>query len=1110
MKFFIENTRFVILITLLIIFMGIKGLKNLQKESIPPVDFATAIITTIYPGSSSQEVEELITKKIEDKIRTVAHLKDVHSISQAGWSQITIRIDMDNADTQEVINELHQALQNVSGLPSEVLDPPSLLHFDATRGRPIIAINVVGSNENRDKDKEAWKLKNKIEALEGVLNVSLSYYKKREFLISLSTEKMDRWYISSHDVIQAVRSQSSDLPAGSLESDKKRNLTRLIGNFRSVEELENRVVRSNFSGQSIKIKDIAEVKDHFEKEQSKGYIYSSELGDSFSLQPSISLSVLKNINADLINVVENIKKKLKLSDKGNKKTKESSKEKNSKSAQIKDSNSAQIKDSNSAQIKDSKSAQIKDSKSAQIKDSKSAQLKDSNSAQLKDSNSSSQPASLLSKSEPKVFISFDGSKDTKRKLRNVINNTVFGLFLIFLIFFMFLPSRVGFLASFSLPLSVLAVLTFMPFLGVSFNMITMLAFVICIGMLVDNSVVISEYYVRLTSNENLSPSQSAKQVVQQFFKPITATVLTTVVVFLPMLITKGVMGEFIKWIPIVVSLALLISLFESFCLLPNRLQWLPVQKKPSFYQKSVLEQFSKLEELFSISLKYCLNRKYFSLGVMVFLLVSTGFLFKFRSKVDLFSSRTPEFYSVSIKFKPNLPLQLTDRESLKIAEKVQAVFKGKENIDIMEVNSNKSTSQILIQVKRSVLKKLKYQEILKELRKIEKTEFIKELDFLAMKGGPPVGKALNIAFLSNDRQDILKFIDHVFPDISKIKGLLNVKVDPDKEEGGTEYKIKVKEDVLAQLGLSFNFVGEALRTALEGSILKEMTEKNESFYIRVRHDEEEMSSLSAIKKIKVKELMGRQISLGDVVDIKEQVAEPNRRTYNFSPVLFLQAGVDQNKSTSLKINHQAQKIIDREIGKFPNISYKLIGERETTSESLQSLFQASVVAFFAVLIILVILFKSFILSFLVLSCVPLGLIGVVWSFVLHGRSLTFFALIGVVGLAGVVVNSAIILISFILKLRQEKPNQQLKDIVISASKIRLRPILITNLTTLGGLLPTAYGFPSFEPLLMPMTLALFWGLLSASLLTLFWVPCLYLIIEDIKDLFTRLIRHYFH
>ena len=1027
MKFFIDNSRLVILITLGLIFLGIRGLSNLKREAIPPVDFATAIITTFYPGSSAKEVEELITKKIEDEIRAVPHLKDVNSVSMPGFSQITIRIDMDNTNTKEVINELHQNLQNVQGLPPEVLDPPKLLYIDSARENPILNLYLAGPDGNRTRDKYSWELKNNIENLSGVLKVDLGNYKKREFSINLSTEKMNRYHISSSEVLLALQTQKFDIPAGYLESTKNRHLTKLIGKFRTVKDLKNIIVRSNFSGNKIRIKDIGTVKDHFEKETEKHYIYNSSKDPDFKLQPSVSIAVFKNLSADLIDLIDQIKQDLK-------------------------------------------------------------------------------PFKKNLNPSYDIFFGYDESQATKKRLRSVINNALIGLLLIFIVFFLFLPARLSLMAGLSLPLTILSVFCFLPYMGVSFNVVTMLAFVICIGMLVDNSVVIAEYYTRLSLDQNLSPKQASLQTVQQFFKPITATVLTTIVAFLPLLITSGVMGEFTKWIPIVVSLSLLMSLFESFCLLPNRLQWI-TQKKHSSYQKGIFNYVNRLEKGFEFLLSRFVVKKYLtSLGILI-LIVSSFMLLKFGVKMDLFSNRSPEFYTASITAQPNQNLEQMDQQVKNISYEIQKVFEGEKNIDWMTVHINPEVSRILLQVKSSVLRKLKYKNLLEELRKIEKGDFIKELEFNILGGGPPVGKALNVALLSNDRKKIREFIQKIYPQIANLKGLVDLQINPDTNKG-TEYKAFIKPEDMARLGVDFQSVGIALRTALEGTLITEITENNESFYIRVKHNQEETSSIKDLNQIQIKERMGRQISLGQVADVLSVPADPDRKSYNFSPVVFISANVDPKKTTSLKVNNQVRKIISKEIKKHPAVKYKLIGEQETTKESFESLLKAAVIAFFCILIILVALFKSFVLSFLILSCIPLGLIGVIWSFFLHGRSLNFFAMIGVVGLAGVVVNSAIILISFILKLQKEQPNTPLKDIVIKASKIRFKPILITNLTTLGGLFPTAYGFPSFEPLLMPMTLALFWGLVTATALTLVWVPCAFLMIEEFKQLFKSLKNKY--
>ena len=1024
MNFFLSNSRLIILISLAFTFMGVKGFLNLKRESIPPVDFARVFITTVYPGSSPSEVEELITTKIENEIRSVEHLKDVNSVSQPGLSVITIRIDIDNANTTKVINELHQALQNVQGLPPEVLDPPKLTHINASSDRPILHLLVSGPDKNRLRDQISWNLKTKLEKIPGISEISMGNYKKREFLVLLSQEKMDQHYISSADVVGALEQQKMDIPSGYLENSTQRNLVRVLTKPRIVQDLENIIIRSNFSGQKIFVKDVAKVTDGHEKETEKEYFYQSKKNKTYKLKPVTTLTIMKTVKTDTITLVSNIKKNLK-------------------------------------------------------------------------------KAKQTLNKEYEILTGFNEGKTTKRRLISVINNSLTGLVLIFIVFFLFLPSRTGCMVSLSLPLSVLGTFSILPFMGVSFNVITMLAFVICIGMLVDNSVVIGEYYSRLITEKGEPPQSAALNSVHQFAKPITATVLTTVVAFLPMLVTTGVMGQFIIWIPIVVTIALLMSLFESFCLLPNRLQWWP-QKKPSRYQKGILNKFSQIENLFEKFIKKTVTKKYISLGGIGLLILLTALLFQFGSRVDLFTPRNPDFYGAFIEPKPNSPLSLIDKQIRRITKEVQAVFDGEKNIEWMSVKMNTQSAEILIKVKKSVLRKINLKNTLNELRKIPKGD-LKTLTFKAMAGGPPVGKPLSAAIQSNDRKEIRKFIDEIFPEIEKIPGLINLKSNPDTDIG-TEYKIQIDPETLNRLGLKFQSVGLALRTALEGHIITELTENNESFYIRVKHDEEKTSSFEHLKKIKIKEFSGRLIPLSEVAQIKEISSDPYKKNYNFEPVVFLEADINLKKTTSIEVNKEAKKIIEGKIKNYPSLSYKLVGEQETTKESLKSLVNAALLAVFAIFIILIILFKSFLISFLILTCIPLGLIGVIWSFFLHQRSLNFFAMIGVIGLAGVVVNSAIILISFISKIKKEEPGLSLSEVVIKASKMRFRPIMITNLTTMGGLLPTAYGVAGFEPLLMPMTLALFWGLFTATFLTLIWIPCALLIMEDGKKLLTSFLR----
>ena len=1023
MKIFINNSRLVLLIILSILVLGIKGLLNLNRESIPPVDFARATITTVYPGSSPAEVEELITNKIEDEIRSTEGLKDVVSLSQNGMSFIYIRIDIDNSNSKEIINELHRSVQNTKDLPSEVLNPPHLEHITASNDRPILHLVVTGPNRGREREKTVFQLKNRIEQLSGVSEIKLKHYRKREFQILLSDEKMKRHHISLSDVTRAVQKQTVDVPAGYLETKKQRHLVRLIGKAKEVKELENIIIRSNFSGQKVFVKDVGRVIDGVEKELSRQYFYEAEKGTPFALSLSTSIEIMKSEKMDTLSLVSRIQNIIK-----------------------------------------------------QFKKNMDPDYK--------------------------IYTFHSEGEKTRRRLLAVINNALAGLALVLLIFLLFLPSRVGLMAGFSLPLSILATFSFLPFIGVTFNVITMLAFVICIGMLVDNSVVIAEYHSRLMENQNINSKKASLIAVQRFWKPIMATVLTTVAAFLPMLVTTGVMGEFIKWIPIVVVLALLMSLFESFFLLPNRLQWVS-NYSPLKYQTAILSFLKIVEDKFHLFLERILKRKYISAATIGLLFAFGMVVHLLGNKLDLFASRSPEFYTASLTARSNTPLSSMDEKVRSISKQIHQMI-GAENLRRMSVETNAKNGQLIASVKPSVLKKLNYKKVLEDLRQIDK-EDLKKLRFGVVIPGPPPGKPLKLVIQSESREEIKKFINEIYSDIKGIPGILNLEVDPEQEVD-KEYRVQLNRESLSRLGLDFSTVGQTLRTALEGHPVTELRDQGESFYIRVKYDEEELSSLTALERIHLKEPFNRLISLKQVAQVFEKTAEADRKRYNFQPALTLQAEVDEKKSTSIELNKAAKKIVEEKISKYPSISYKLIGQQEATQESLASLFNAMTIAVFAIFIILVALFRSFTLSFLILSCIPLGFIGVSFAFFLHQRPLSFFAMIGVVGLSGVVVNSAIILISYIERLRKENPGLSLKKVVAMASKLRLKPILITNLTTLGGLFPTAYGIAGYEPMLVPMTLALFWGLLTATLLTLVWIPCGFLIIAEIKEFFISLLK----
>ena len=1023
-SFFLENSKLTFVITFVFFVMGLMGFSNLRRETRPAVDFAQAIVTTVFPGASSKEVEELVTFKIEEQIRVVDGIEHSRSTSSPGKSYIHLRIDIDNTDSTEVVDELQRALSRVKGLPESILEPPFLMHFKA-KEIPLLEIILSGDNTHRKRDQLAFQLKTLLERDEGVAGVRMTGYQPREFKILLNSVKMNTHHTSIEEVIQAVQSHTQDFSAGFIRSSSYVKQVRFISKLTQARQLENIVVRSNFSGQKILLKDIAQVSD--DKEDPKELI-------RFNGTPSVQIMVLKKEKEDSIRLSSRIKTLL-------------------------------------------KNFTLPEGYEAQI---------------------------------------YNNEADrTKAQLSIVTNNAWVGLFFVLLVLLLLLPGWVGVLSSLSLPISIVGTIALCSFFDITFNTITMLAIIICIGMLVDNAVVISENYTRLRA-DGIPSFPSALNSVFQLSKPITATVLTTVFAFLPMLVTKGIMGQFIMWIPIVVSTALMVNLFDAFFLLPSRLKF--TLQGAKIKTSKIQKYFDILTEKFEKFISFCIQRRWLCFAFLTVLIAFSLSVNFWGNQFILFPKSDVRHYHVLFTAEEGSSIQQTDsftHELIKdIIETVQlkniAGLISKSGMNAGSSFVGKQTQpgehigEMILLLKKDSPLRSKSESLLKKLRTIDKKSF-QNVQFEALAGGPPVGNPVHIVFTSNDRAELVEMGKHFKKELAQINGVIDI--EDDQVSTGAEFQIIPNSSRLAELKIPPLTVATALQTALQGSITGEMVENGESFYVRVYYDQHSRSSIQQLKKIKIMTPSGSLIVLDEVISVQTHPkGSPLMKRFNFLPSLEVTAQVKTDVITSEQVHKKVSNILDRLTSKFSTVSYTYAGERKHTKESMQSLFQAMILAVFGIFAILLVLFRSFMVSFLALSSISLGLIGVSISFALHDRPLSFLAMIGVVGLAGVTINSAIILISFIENMKKQQPEMSLFEVLAKSSKYRFKPIVITTFTTVLGLFPSAYGIGGEDSLLMPMTLAFTWGLTTGSLLTLFWIPCGYAIIEEINSFFRSFLR----
>ena len=703
-----------------------------------------------------------------------------------------------------------------------------------------------------------------------------------------------------------------------------------------------------------------------------------------------------------------------------------------------------------------------------------------------------------------VQIYFNEAERVRAKLNLLSSNALTGFALVMIFLLIFLPGRIGLMASLSLPLCIMAVIGFMAPLSINIDTITVLAMIISLGMLVDNSVVVSENFSRLRS-EGLSAIQAAITGVSQIWLPITATAMTTIAAFLPMLVTKGVMGRFILYIPIIITLSLCISLFESFFLLPMRLRFFAPEVKN---QNS--DWFGPFVSKFESLVCFLLNRRYLVFICFTLILSFSMFMMIKVNQKQLFPSEQIEVYIGRLELKEGKTLEQTDRVGAEIIERVAKLYpdhikgitfrSGSSAVGAIDPKG-KSGSHLglaLIYIHKHKATELDYHEVLRNFRQITHPEIV-SLSFQEQVNGPPVGEPINATFRSFDQENLNFVVQQMQDHLRKVAGVIDVQ--DDISYGGQEILIELNHSKISRLGLTVKSIGDFLKTAFQGTNISTIVKDDEEVNINVRFRAEYRTDLENIKKLQILTPNGNLVRLKDLAQVQTRPGSPQLKRYDFKRAITVTGNVQLDTISSHEANQELLKIFNEKYAQdYPDVSITFGGEEESTKESLSSLAHAGLLAAIGIYAVLVFVFNSFAKPFLIMSTIPLGLLGITIAFWLHDKPISFLALVGMIGLAGIIVNNGIVLISFIDELT-EKAEYHFHQALAKASSLRLRAVSVTSITTVMGLFPTAYGIGGSDPTLTSMTLAMAWGLTTGTILTLIWIPCGIAILADFMSLF---------
>ncbi len=702
----------------------------------------------------------------------------------------------------------------------------------------------------------------------------------------------------------------------------------------------------------------------------------------------------------------------------------------------------------------------------------------------------------------------DFSINTRIRLNVLTSNGAIGLMLVLLTLFLFLRPAVAFTTAWGLPIIFFSGLLVLFLMGTTLNLLTMFGFIIVLGLMVDDAIIVGEN-ATWHMEQGLSPSEAAIKGTHELLGAVTATVLTTIVAFMPMMFMDGIIGKFVYSIPVVVVILLIFSWIEAIFILPNHIADIAnAQKHPK--ERWILLWLTKVyEKVLRVALRF----RYLTIGLTFAALVAAMMLAGVV-KFHLFPSGAEDQFYLQVATPVGSTLEETRDTLLLMDAQVRQLVKPElleTTVSVAGDNSaNKQEELKQIGDRFGYLRVVLTSFSLRDISAYQVMDEVKagfqglfpgaEINFVMLKGGPPTGRALQVEMTGTDEhraqsgRNLIALLESVDGVHSIESGL---------QEGVPEIHIVVDRTLAAYAQVDLASVATHIRAAFDGIPVSTLKQGKEEVDVTIRYPELAQRDMNTLKEILVPNRLGGLVPLAKIATFKEQAGVTSIRHKNGLRVLNVSAEVDDDVMTSKDLNTlvEQQKAQWLSSNKTAELKYTLGGEQEKTNESMQGLMFSFLFALLGIFVILAIQFNRLSYPFLVMFAIPFGIIGIVVGLFLHGQPLSFMSLMGFVALTGVVVNSSLVLAVMIQ--REFDQGTPWFEAIVYGGKRRLRAVLLTAITTVVGLLPTAYGWGGFDPFVAPMALALSWGLMFSTLITLFAVPAMLGIALDIKRLFAQ-------
>jgi HAE1 family hydrophobic/amphiphilic exporter-1 len=1016
--FFIRNYRITYILLFAIVLFGVFSVFNIPKESSPEVDIPVVVVTTVLPGASAIDVEELVTDEIESKIQGLDEIDSLTSVSSQGFSQVVVSFDVDSNSRDKLSDVRERVDRAKSELPEDAGDPT--VQKVSFSDSPVLTMALNGPFEPAQLKGYAESLEGEIEKIAAVSEVKIVGSPERQIQVVVRENALSQFGVIVGQITSGIAAANSDIPIGSIESSGNIYTVRLNGRLFDVENVRNTAI-ANSLGTAVFIRDIAEVKDTYSK---LGTITRLSTGETQSL-PSVSLQVFKlSGQGDILSIVDEIQEII----------------------------------------------------------------------------VSAQEDFLPE--EVSIEIVKDDAKSIRADLSNLLTSGFLTILIVVLVLIVFLGWKEALLASLVVPLTFLITFIFLAQLGYTINFLTLFSLILALGILVDASIVVTE---SMFSNmeKGQSPYDAVVSTIQEFQKPLISGTLTTVFVFLPMLLMSGIMGKFIESIPVTVTIVLLSAIFVSLAIITTLgVQFLkPKRDGGEHGLKSLRKLIQKLYLWYGVKIAYVIGhakagRRFLYVMVILFVL-SLSLPVIGVVKVNMFPSAPADIIYIDIENPVGTPLEITNSqiqdiervlvEDERIESFLVTVGSGSNAGSVGGGQDNGNKGSIVVNLLDDI--DLTSLELISEYERMFFDLVDADVVVSQAATGPESGEPVQVRVVGNNIEDLELVSNDVADLLSEISGVRNVSNGLD--EGSGDLLITVNRAQARKFDVSPVQIAGLLRTAITGETATVIKNNGSDIEVRVVYDVGyKFAQVGNVPKVSVPELNSILVPTNKGTVPLSTFSEINLTNSRSSishdegdRIVNVSSGIEEGVNARGVVSSLQQKLKSYPLPEGMSFAYG--GEAENIAESFASLGRAMLLGMFLIFGLLLWQFNSYRQPLFILTTIPLALIGVLSGLALMNQPLSFPGFIGVVALAGIVVNNAIILVDSINSNR--KSGMKIEEAVVYSAKSRLQPILLTTITTVAGLLPLAFSSPTWAP----VALSIIFGLLFSTVLTLFVIPILY-------------------